>query len=135
MHAHLGLSGEPQLPQCFVAKTAHMKAIQIADLNVRKRQYQKAYLDYWNSTSKLTRSGRPVDAIICPVAPHAAVIPGRYRHVGYTSFVNVLDVTSAVIPVTHASKELDRLENDDMGPDSECEFWSSLHHAIQADTV
>lgn len=121
MQAHLGLSGEPQLPQCFVAKTPHMNAAQIADLNVRKRRYQKSYLDYWHSTSNVTRSGRPVDAIICPTAPHAAVIPGRYRHVGYTSFVNVLDLTSAVIPITHASKELDQLEHDDMGQHSECE--------------
>ncbi|KAJ5352575.1 hypothetical protein N7452_001549 [Penicillium brevicompactum] len=105
----LALSGEPQLQQCFVVKAAHMTALQISDLNIRKRRYQKAYLDYWNSTSELTRSGRPVDAIICPTAPHAAVIPGCFRHVGYTSFVNVLDLTSAVFPVTHADKDSDLL--------------------------
>lgn len=27
-------------------------------------------------------SGRPVDAVIMPVAPHAAVIPGKWRHYG-----------------------------------------------------
>ncbi|CAG8026679.1 unnamed protein product [Penicillium olsonii] len=118
VHTHLASSGEPQLPQCFVAKTTHMKAAQIAALNIRKRRYQKTYLDYWNSTSKLTRNGRPVDAIICPTAPHAAVIPGCFRHVGYTSFVNVLDYTSVVIPVTHANEQIDQLENIGRGHDS-----------------
>lgn len=121
VHAHLALSGEPQPPQCFVAETTYLKAVEIANLNIRKRQYQKSYLDYWHSTSSLTRSGRPVDAVVCPTAPHAAVIPGRYRHVGYTSFVNVLDLTSAVIPIIHASKDLDQLEHADLGQHAECE--------------
>lgn len=77
-------------------------------MNVRKRQYQKAYLEYWNSTTQLTGTGRPVDAIICPVAAQAAVIPGHFRDVGYTTFVSVLDYTSMVIPVTHVDKTLDR---------------------------
>lgn len=38
------------------------------------------------------------------------MIPGRYRHVGYTSFVNVLDYTSAVIPVTNADKAVHRID-------------------------
>lgn len=88
----------------------------------------------WNSTSGWTRSGRPVDAIICPTAPHAAVIPGRFRHVGYTSFVNVLDLTSAVFPVTHADKDEDLLsptvsagypnrQHEDITLDSECKLF------------
>lgn len=139
----LALSGEPQLPQCFVVKAAHMTALQISDLNIRKRRYQKAYLDYWNSTSELTRSGRPVDAIICPTAPHAAVIPGCFRHVGYTSFVNVLDLTSAVFPVTHADKDSDLLtptasagslsyQHENTTLDSDCKFFISLSHRKQA---
>ncbi|KAF7515211.1 hypothetical protein PCG10_003560 [Penicillium crustosum] len=125
VHAHLALSGEPQPPQCFVAETTYLKAVEIANLNIRKRQYQKSYLDYWHSTSSLTRSGRPVDAVVCPTAPHAAVIPGRYRHVGYTSFVNVLDLTSAVIPIIHASKDLDQLEHADLG--QHAEYDASLY--------
>ncbi|KAH8130556.1 amidase signature domain-containing protein [Trichoderma asperelloides] len=113
VRAHLDLSGEPPLPQCLISKSDSLNARQIAALNVRKRQCQKSYLDYWNSTSRLTSSGRPVDAIICPTAPHAAVIPGQFRYVGYTTFVNILDLTSVVIPVTYASKLLDRPEPRD----------------------
>lgn len=95
-------------------------------MNVQKRLYQKMYMDYWNSTDQLTGTRRPVDAIICPVAPHAAVIPGRYRHVGYTSFVNVLDYTSAVIPVTNADKVVHRIGNP-------IEYLSDIDEQVQSE--
>jgi amidase len=82
-------------------------ALEIAKINVAKREYQKLYMDYWNSTSEVTGTGRPVDAVICPAAPHAAVIPNQYVHVGYTSFLNVLDYTGVAIPVTSADKNVD----------------------------
>ncbi|KAF3407902.1 Acetamidase [Talaromyces pinophilus] len=106
--SQLALSGETLLPQSFIKSGTQKNASQVAALNVRKRQYQKAYLEYWNSTTQLTSTGRPVDAIICPVAAQAAIIPGHFRDVGYTTFVSVLDYTSMVIPVTHVDKNLDR---------------------------
>ena len=105
---HLGLSGEPKSLQCIVGEgIPHLSALELAALNVEKRQYQKLYMDYWNSTAEITGTGRPVDGVICPCAPHAAVLPHKYAHVGYTAFVNVLDYTSVVIPVTHADKMVD----------------------------
>lgn len=85
----------------------HKSALEIAALNVEKRQYQKLYMDYWNSTAEMTGTGRPIDGVICPCAPHAAVMPHKYAHVGYTAFVNLLDYTSVVFPVTHADKKVD----------------------------
>lgn len=76
-------------------------------MNVQKREYQKAYLDYWQSTCTETGTGRPVDGVLCAVSPYAAVIPGKYRHVGYTNFVNVLDYTCVTIPVTTADRKVD----------------------------
>ncbi|KAL4985220.1 amidase signature domain-containing protein [Aspergillus falconensis] len=105
---HFGLSGEEPPPQLILARGLPQKsALEIAKINVAKREYQKLYMDYWNSTSELTGTGRPVDAVICPAAPHAAVIPTQYTHVGYTSVINVLDYTSVVIPVTNADKSID----------------------------
>ena len=61
-----------------------------------------------------------------PVAPHAAVIPGKYYHTGqfliykelkiqntddhkaYTEAINLLDYSVVVIPVTKADKNLDK---------------------------
>ncbi|KAB8252014.1 amidase signature domain-containing protein [Aspergillus flavus] len=111
---HLGLSGEPKSLQCIVGEgIPHMSALEIAALNVEKRQYQKLYMDYWNSTAEITGTGRPVDGVICPCAPHAAVIPHKYAHVGYTAFVNLLDYTSVVFPVTQADKKVDVPEPKD----------------------
>lgn len=105
---HFGLSGEGQSQQVIVDENGiELKASEIAALNISKREYQKLYMDYWNDTMALTGTGRPVDGVLCPLAPHAAVIPGQYKHVGYTSFVNVLDYTSVSIPVTFADKEVD----------------------------
>lgn len=105
---HLGLAGEKPAPQVILHTGLSQKtALEVAGINVAKREYQKQYMDYWNSTSQATGTGRPVDAVICPVAPHAAVIPTRYDYVGYTSFLNLLDYTSVAIPVTHADKRVD----------------------------
>ncbi|KAJ5959566.1 uncharacterized protein N7479_006716 [Penicillium vulpinum] len=105
---HFGLSGEPRAAQVIGARDGvEMTASEIAALNVAKREYQKQYMDYWHSTAKLTGTGRPVDGIFCPLAPHAAVIPNQYKSVGYTGFVNVLDYTSIAIPVTFADKKVD----------------------------
>lgn len=105
---HFSLSGEMQAKQVIVQQNGRqMNASEIAALNVTKREYQKEYMDYWNSTAALTGTGRPVDGLFCPLASHAAVIPAQYENVGYTSFVNVLDYSSISIPVTFADKTVD----------------------------
>ncbi|PWY78342.1 amidase [Aspergillus heteromorphus CBS 117.55] len=105
---HLTLSGEERAAQVILNLAGTQKtAMEVAALNVEKREYQKRYMDYWNSTADLTGTGRPVDAVIYPCAPQASTVPKRLATVGYTSFINVLDYTSVVIPVTHADKTVD----------------------------
>lgn len=115
-----GLSGESQAAQVIVPENGtELKASEIAALNVAKREYQKEYIDYWSSTAELTGTGRPVDAFLCPAAPHAAVIPTQYKYVGYSAFVNLLDYTSISLPVTFADKKIDvrpaDCQSDDTG--------------------
>ncbi|KAJ0419392.1 amidase signature domain-containing protein [Aspergillus carlsbadensis] len=108
VHYHFDLSGEGPAPQVIVGSNLPQKtAMEIAQVNVAKREYQKLYMDYWNSTAELTGTGRPVDAVLCPAAAHAAVIPTQYVHVGYTSFLNLLDYTGVVFPVTNVDKTVD----------------------------
>jgi amidase len=57
-------------------------ASEIAQVNVRKRQYQKEYMEYWNSTKALTGTGRPVDAVIAALAPFPAARPDMYSYYG-----------------------------------------------------
>lgn len=53
-----------------------------------------------------------MDAVILPVAPHAAVIPGKWYYYTYASFVNVLDYTNVVIPVTKADSKIDLFDHN-----------------------
>lgn len=51
-------------------------------LHAERRTLQKEYLDHWNRTAEKTGTGRPVDAIISPVAAYPA--PSH----GYNSYVS-----------------------------------------------
>ncbi|KAI9370471.1 amidase signature domain-containing protein [Aspergillus egyptiacus] len=133
-HAAFSLSSETPPTQLLLPPTpsAQKTALEIASLNVQKRTYQKLYMDYWNSTAEVTGTGRPVDAVICPAAPHAAVIPTRYAHVGYTSVINLLDYSSVVLPVTSADKSVDVLaERRERGFLSELD--EVVHNGYDAD--
>ncbi len=116
VHEAFALSGEPLAPQ--VAATygdkpfEQMNASQIAENNVAKREYQKEYMEYWNSTEALTGTGRPVDALIIPVAPFSAPRPKHYTHYGYSTIFNVLDYTSCTFPVTFADQAVDVIAKD-----------------------
>lgn len=67
-------------------------------------------MDYWNGTAALTKSGNPIDAILTPVAPFAALQLGKTTSVGYTPFVNVLDYSAVVFPVSKVDVDLDKAE-------------------------
>jgi amidase len=110
IHKQLDLSGEPLIPplrEIFELKPP-FSAVQTQQLAIEARNSCEAYLDYWNSLT--ADDGREVDAFIMPVAPHAAVMPGRYLYTGYTEVVNLLDYSAAVIPVTVADKQVDLID-------------------------
>lgn len=67
-------------------------------------------MDYWTSTENRTTTGRPVDALIAPLAPFAAARRERYTYYGYSVFVNLLDYTSVAVPVTNVDKNLDKVD-------------------------
>lgn len=47
------------------------------NLTLRLADYRVQYHQYWETTSKYTTTGRPVDVIIFPVGPHTATLPGK----------------------------------------------------------
>ena len=114
MHEAFGLSGETIAPQVGLSygtkPTEEMNASKIAATNILKREYQKEYMEYWNSTKESTGTGRPVDVVILPVAPFAAARPTTYKYYGYSTIVNLLDYTSCTIPITTADKNIDVVE-------------------------
>lgn len=75
-------------------------------------------MEYWNSTRDQTGTGRPVDALIMPVAPFAAARREQCKYYGYTTIVNVLDYTACTVPVTCSNQNID-IASPDFKPVSE----------------
>lgn len=143
MHEAFALSGEPVSPQVASAygtkPSEEMTASKIAATNLAKREYQKEYMEYWNSTKDLTGTGRPVDAFVAPLAPFPAARPEKYSYYGYSTFVNLLDYTSCVIPVTTVDQKVDVIDKDfkpiseqDQGVWDSCEHLSSITNRKRA---
>lgn len=65
-------------------------AYQLWQIHKERRDIQKEYLDHWENTIEVTGTGRPVDAIISPVAPYTApphgmnmFVPSHVTDAGY----------------------------------------------------
>ncbi|KAK1808829.1 hypothetical protein LTR12_016807 [Friedmanniomyces endolithicus] len=111
-YAQIQLSGEAIVPQISALFPdgkikPPMPLIEWEDKVLYMQDYRTRYQDYWTSTAKDSGNGRPVDAFIVPISPTAAVIPGKFYHSPYSSFVNVLDYSSIVIQVTVTNKSID----------------------------
>jgi len=116
VHTAFALSGEPPVPQVEWVygkePSTEQPASVIAAVNVAKRKMQKTYMEYWNSTAELTGTGKPVDAVLAPLAPFPAARKETYKYVGYSMWVNMLDYTSVVVPVTNVDKSVDQAYKD-----------------------
>jgi amidase len=114
VHKAFGLSGETPSPQITmsygVEPGQEFTASQIAATNVELRRLRKQYMDYWNGTESQTGTGRPVDGVIGALAPYPAARPLGFKYYGFSAWVNALDYTSVVVPVTLADKSVDKYE-------------------------
>lgn len=85
----LSILHEPVIPQVLErfgnGPKDPVPTLDLLDIVLKHKAYAARYSEYWASTVKHTGSGRAVDAVILPVAPHAAVIPGEYFHYGQYS--------------------------------------------------
>ena len=112
---HFNASGEPVSHQIALVYGKEPREewsfSKVAENNVAKREYEKEYLDYWNSTESLTGLGRPVDAIIAPTAEIAAIRPDGLTYGGYTTAFSALDYTIVTVPVTTVQKDRDVLDD------------------------
>lgn len=103
------------MPRAFDASTnpppKTLSTAEVQSLNIRIRNYRAAYLRYWMRDTAAhpgNRTGRPVDAVVMPVAPcPAARIVGGVRWPGYAAPVVLNDHSAAVLPVIRADKDVD----------------------------
>ncbi|KAJ7446418.1 general amidase [Mycena galericulata] len=82
-------------------------AFELWQVQKKRRDLRQEYLKLWEDTASRTGTGRPVDAIICPVAPYAAPPHGLNKTAQYTMSWNLLDYPALVIPVSKVDQELD----------------------------
>jgi amidase len=74
----LDLSDPPSSKtRIFLAPTSPLSAYALWQLQKHRRELRKEYLDRWEATAATTGTGRPVDAIIAPIAPYAAPPHGK----------------------------------------------------------
>ncbi|EWG51017.1 hypothetical protein FVEG_10130 [Fusarium verticillioides 7600] len=107
IHQHLKRSGEPliqDLQDGLNLKTP-IELLKYQDLTIQGLEYERQYSDYWNSTAE--SDGQIVDAVLMPVAPHAAVIPGKFYHGAYTDAMNLTNYTAVIIPTIRADTRVD----------------------------
>lgn len=69
------------------------------ELNVQREAFRQKLLMHWNDTRLKTGTGRPIDAIIAPVAPTLAPKHETTSWWSYTSYWNLADYPAAVFPV------------------------------------
>lgn len=107
-------------------------------LNKRKWEAQKSYLDRWNASTGLTKSGKMVDLLLTPVMPHVAVPHRGCGWVGYTKVWNVIDYTAGVVPnVGFVDREVDKKEQYETRNDMDrwnwemCMFHSPNYHRCE----
>lgn len=116
--------GEPFVPhvEALVNRGKAISVYEYWQLNKRKLDAQKRYLDKWNKT-RSPSSGRPVDVILAPTMPHTSVPHRSCRWVGYTKVWNILDYSAITFPVTTVDKKLDNLP-ESYQPRNELDKWN-----------
>ena len=98
------LEHEPHVPQTEWI-LSHVpnggKPFSIAEtfkLNVAREAFRARVAAHWHATRSRTTTGRPVDAILSPVAATLAPPHDTTRWWGYTSYWNLMDFSAAVFP-------------------------------------
>ncbi|KAE8168326.1 amidase [Aspergillus tamarii] len=114
--AKLRPTGEPLIPAFAdllkVYNARHLSALQLCHLNLKMREFKDQFANAWKHTSQITRSGHPMDALICPAAPSVGAPHDYNAYWGYTSMFNFLDYPSTILPLDNfkVDPQIDRLD-------------------------
>lgn len=107
------VSGEPIVPvvqRCISSSFTEvsLSVNQWWDLCNKAYLKRQQFLSFWEATATSTKSGKPIDAIVCPVWPTTSSLPDSPPNLNYTSPFNLCDCSSVVVPVTKVSAETDK---------------------------
>lgn len=104
------LLGEEQMLPFYVNLFQNASDIGVGklwDMHSTRLEIEQEYFRQWESTAARTSTGRPIDAILCPVAPHSSRPSLRPYYSDYLTAYNALEMPSAVVPVLQSDKTLD----------------------------
>lgn len=126
------MSGEPLLSWDTIAaaEPKHLSTFEYWQLCKAKRAFIKTQLDHWEASASRTSTGRPVDAIICPVMAHVPLphftsgfIAAPFSsflimmltclfssYIYYSGFANLCDWPASTFPVTRVDPVLDPIQ-------------------------
>jgi amidase len=62
-------------------------------------------LEAWEGTLDQTGTGRPIDALISPLAPYTSFTHDSEQYIGYSGRFNLTDQAVGIVPVTKVTKE------------------------------
>ncbi|KAJ1299773.1 hypothetical protein OPQ81_000682 [Rhizoctonia solani] len=103
IRATLAESGEPATPNLeailgLAEKGVSLNLAQTYATNVQRDKFRARALNYWNDTASRSKSGRPVDAVLCPVSYTLAPTHYTAGWTGYTTYWNLLDLPDVAFP-------------------------------------
>ncbi|KAI0361655.1 general amidase [Trametes cingulata] len=84
-----------------------ISAYELWQVQKKRIALREEYLAHWRATAERTGTGRPVDAIICPVAPFPPPPHGKTIISTYTMVWSALNYTCCAFPVTSVDPVLD----------------------------
>ncbi|KAL1720608.1 amidase signature domain-containing protein [Schizophyllum commune] len=87
--------------------TPHPTTYEMWQIHLKRTAWCQRYLAHWAATRERTGTGRPIDGMIMPTAPYAAIRHDQWEYVGYTAVWNVLDWSAATVPVLRADPAKD----------------------------
>ncbi|KAJ8495856.1 hypothetical protein ONZ51_g1447 [Trametes cubensis] len=90
-----------------VEYTPDISAYELWQLHKKRTSLREEYLAHWRATAASTGTGRPVDAIIAPVAPFPPPPHGLTKISAYTVVWSALNYVCCVLPVTSVNPEVD----------------------------
>jgi amidase len=101
------------------------------ELNVQRDAFRTELAAHWLATKHRTKTGRPVDVVLCPVAPTLAPPHDTTRWWGYSSYWNLADYPGVVFPVgRHSSTSV----YDDVGSNPRNDVEDSIQKQWNPET-
>jgi amidase len=82
------------------------------ELSVSRSKFALNYPEKWNKTKELTSTGRHIDGILSPICAVPAY-PDQYQlSDGYIGILNLLQLSSVILPVTQVDLQLDQITDE-----------------------